>query len=93
MMSLARKFRPIGIYIKTKLEKIRIRKESKSFYDLNTPLLAYRNNYNLSINIKTNATKYIISADINDIYSGLGCMLLVLSPAWKYAKSTKSAQK
>ena len=32
--------------------------------------------------------KYIVCADINDLYSGLGCCLFVLAPCWKYALKT-----
>jgi len=32
--------------------------------------------------------KYIVCADINDLYSGVGCNLKVLAPCWKYALET-----
>jgi len=32
--------------------------------------------------------RYVICADINDIYSGLGCLIKVLAPCWKYALET-----
>ena len=47
-----------------------------------------RNHYQLAPRKKSNKQSYIISADIGNIYSALGCMLLVLLPCWKYAKAT-----
>ena len=47
-----------------------------------------RNRYRVSPRHVAYTSRYIISADINNIYSGLGCMLMVLLPAWKYAIET-----
>ncbi len=32
--------------------------------------------------------RYIVCADINNLFSGLGCCLFVLAPCWKYALKT-----
>lgn len=47
-----------------------------------------RNYYKVAPGVSEDSQRYIISADINDIYSALGCMLFVLLPCWKYAVST-----
>ena len=33
--------------------------------------------------------RFIVSANINNIHSGLGCLLSILAPAWSYAVATK----
>ena len=48
-----------------------------------------RNFYYVKKKIENNPKqKFIISADIHNIYSGLGCNLHMLGPAWKYAIKT-----
>jgi hypothetical protein len=61
--------------------------QPNEFFDASTFRL--RNQYKVSAGLSEGSQRYIISADINDIYSALGCMLLVLLPCWKYAKATK----
>ena len=56
--------------------------------ELQTPVFQLRNSYRVQQGKRSSAGKYIISADINDLYSGLGCSLLVLAPCWKYALTT-----
>ena len=56
---------------------------------INEESFQLRNNYTVKQSPNTLDTKrYIISADINNIYSGLGCMLQILLPAWIYASMT-----
>ena len=50
--------------------------------------ITYRNRYYLLPRSEKTTGRYIISADINPIYSGLGCMIRVLSPCWAYARDT-----
>ncbi len=33
--------------------------------------------------------RFIVSANINDIHSGIGCLLAILAPSWSYAVATK----
>ncbi len=50
--------------------------------------IMFRNRYLVQSRSATTADRYIISADINPIYSGLGCMIRVLAPCWAYAAET-----
>ncbi|MGA0368470.1 MAG: nodulation protein NodZ [Kiritimatiellia bacterium] len=51
--------------------------------------ILFRNRYPLlPLSAKTDQ-RYIIAADINPIYSGLGCMIRTLAPCWAYAVETK----
>lgn len=47
-----------------------------------------RNLYRVGHGTGASEERYVVCADINDIYSGLGCCLLVLGPCWKYALRT-----
>jgi len=47
-----------------------------------------RNVYQVQHGKRISGERYIISADINDLFSGLGCCLLMLGPCWKYARET-----
>jgi hypothetical protein len=86
LMSLARKHRPQGSFIAAKCTEYS-KEISNWCFSIDQENLIYRNKYQLSNPADSSSEKYIISGDINNIYSGLGCMLLVLGPAWKYAKS------
>ena len=87
LMRLAAKLRPGGKLIRKKLNEMESRRASPEFYRWESASLEYRNTYRLADDPDV-GKKYVISADINDIYSGLGCLLFVLAPAWKYAKKT-----
>ncbi len=51
--------------------------------------LRLRNTYRLRpVGDPGDGRRFIISADINNIYSGLGCCLSVLAPCWNYARQT-----
>lgn len=52
------------------------------------PTITLRNTYQLANQGDPISTRYVIAADTNDIYSGLGAMLHALAPAWLYAKRT-----
>ncbi len=47
-----------------------------------------RNVYRVQLEKYNLEERYIICADINNLFSGLGCCLLVLAPCWKYAMET-----
>ncbi|WP_432473526.1 nodulation protein NodZ [Amphritea sp. HPY] len=88
LMELAKKLRPDGPFIAAKCKEYLAKIASGFCFSQETLSLDYRNKYLLSNAVNPSRDKFVVSADINDIYSGLGCMLLVLAPAWKYAKST-----
>ncbi len=47
-----------------------------------------RNVYRVQRGTRDPEERYIVCADINNLYSGLGCCLFVLGPCWKYALKT-----
>lgn len=47
-----------------------------------------RNLYRVQPGSRPSSSRYIVCADINRIYSGLGCLLLILAPCWRYARKT-----
>lgn len=49
----------------------------------------FRNSYRLLPPSAKTDHRYIIAADINPIYSGLGCMIRTLAPCWAYAVETR----
>lgn len=88
LMSLAKRLRPGGKFIAAKCEELSEKKASNGCYTTVQSSLDFRNQYLLSDIANSSARKFIISADIHDMYAGLGCMLFILGPAWKYAKAT-----
>lgn len=88
LMSLAKRRMPDGEFITVKHQELAGKRVSNDGYIAEQSILDFRNQYLLSDIANSSARKFIISADINNIYSGLGCMLLILGPAWKYAKTT-----
>lgn len=88
LMSLAKKLRPWGEFIVAKHQELAEKIASNGCFTVEQSFIDFRNRYLLSDSEDSTSRKFIISADINHIYSGLGCMLLILGPAWKYAKTT-----
>lgn len=88
LMSLAKRLRPSSEFIAAKYQELAEKNASNRCFTTVQSSLDFRNKYLLSDIANSSERKFIISADIAKIYSGLGCMLLILGPAWKYAKST-----
>ena len=47
-----------------------------------------RNRYRVGHGNADSEERFVVCADINDLYSGLGCCLLLLGPCWKFALKT-----
>jgi len=72
------------LFHKKFLSMIRIFEENSDFVEVSKMKM----NYKFSDEILTK-DRFIVSANINNIYSGLGCLLSILAPAWSYALATK----
>lgn len=50
--------------------------------------ITFRNRYYLRPRSARKVERYVVCADLNPIYSGLGCMIRILAPCWMYARET-----
>ncbi len=48
-----------------------------------------RNTYLVQPGDNVSGERFVVCADINELFSGLGCCLSILAPCWKYARKTQ----
>ncbi|GGK69889.1 nodulation protein NodZ [Amphritea balenae] len=86
LMSLVKELRPEGRLITRKCKELEDRSKNYGSFTCAEEQFNYRNYFLCSD--KPSHERYIVSADVGSIYSGLGAMIQALGPVWKYAKQT-----